>query len=445
MNMVLESISIGMDDIDSPSGGCTTHFASLLVEWLDRQVDQWTDYPHLIRLNPNIPFRTRGNGGICLKATIDSVVMDEILPTISKMIHEYADLDYPNTNPGVVIVAGAIPPSVRQFSRKALWRTVPMTYARRIIESCQLNHYAHGNGRGLVGALAAVGHGLDGDHTFEYLAYRKMSETKNSRGVIKSSVEKMNDVMGNRTFSNIDPIDGSILIEPQGPDPVLFGIRGDTPQDVLEAASYIKSDQVVDRWMIFRSNQGTGEHLSHSLSIGQLRPYMSASLSVQVSEPPHIISGGHVLFEVSDGNDSIQCAAYEPTGVFRWDVMKLLVGDHVTLHVGVRPPSRSYDMTLNVEGMQLTHLVDNVHYLNPLCPNCDKRMKSAGKDKGFKCASCGHIQRGQAKIEQLIPREIQLGYYLPQKSAQRHLTRPPCRIGKENLFSSNILDIWHNP
>ena len=72
LNMTRENITIGMDDIDSPNGGCTTHFASLLVEELDKIVEKWLDYPNLIRLNPNIPYRTRGNGAVALRFTVDS-------------------------------------------------------------------------------------------------------------------------------------------------------------------------------------------------------------------------------------------------------------------------------------------------------------------------------------------------------------------------------------
>ncbi|MDF1538048.1 MAG: tRNA(Ile)(2)-agmatinylcytidine synthase [Candidatus Thorarchaeota archaeon] len=440
-----ESVSLGMDDIDSPTGGCTTHFASLLVERLEPLIEEWKDYPHLIRLNPNIPYRTRGNGGVCLNFTIDSNEIGEIIPLVTGMVQKYADLKYPNTNPGVAIVNGEIPSTLKSFSQKAVWRTVPKSLAFRIADEHQIDYFTHGNGRGLVGALAAIGHGLEGDHTYEYLAYRKMSETHEDRGVEKSSVETMNAKMGNRTFSNLDLTNDTMLIEPHGPDPVLYGIRGEEPQDVIEAASYIKSSQEIDRWMVFRTNQGTGEHLSHHFSIDELRPYMSASLTAEIVEAPHIISGGHAIFAVSDSKHSIQCAAYEPTGDFRWDVMKLRVGDKLTIHSGVRPQSHSYDITLNVEGMLINQLADHVEYSNPLCDHCNRRMKSAGKDKGFKCPHCGHREREHKKVEHHVPRELQLGYYLPRPGAQRHLTRPHSRVGKQNLFSTKLIEIWHNP
>ena len=71
-----------MDDIDSPNGGCTTHFASYLVEQLESSGVYWLDYPNLIRLNPNIPYRTRGNGAVSLKFEIESSEIDELLTII---------------------------------------------------------------------------------------------------------------------------------------------------------------------------------------------------------------------------------------------------------------------------------------------------------------------------------------------------------------------------
>ncbi len=58
---------IGLDDTDSTKGGCTTYLAALLVEELGKFHVEFTDYPGLIRLNPNVPWKTRGNGALCLR------------------------------------------------------------------------------------------------------------------------------------------------------------------------------------------------------------------------------------------------------------------------------------------------------------------------------------------------------------------------------------------
>lgn len=434
-----------MDDIDSPNGGCTTHFASLLVEQLELVVEEWKDYPHLIRLNPNIPYRTRGNGCVALRFSMDSRETDELLVKIERKIKEYSDLDYPNTNPGVTLVKGPVPDPIRTFSHTAVWRVVPITLAQRLIANHTIEHREFGNGRGLVGALAAMGHGLQGDHTYEFLAYRSAMNKQQRRGVLKESVVDMDQLMSEDTFSNIDSTSDKVLIEPQGPDPVLYGIRGESPSAVVRAASMVKSNQKSERHMILRTNQGTGEHLSHTVPISMLRPYMSASVDCEVATKPKIIEGGHVILRVSDAGTQIDCAAYEPTGDFRWAVMNLVRGDRVVLHVGVRPRSRTHGMTLNIEGMNVVRLANDVYYSNPICRQCGHRMKSAGRNKGFRCVSCGNKDVEATKIVSYRPRDIEIGLHLPRPSAQRHLTRPISRISRVNLKPYALIADWHAP
>ena len=64
-------IHVGIDDIDSNQGMCTTYIASLIVDELNRNNIKFLDYPKLIRLNPNIPWKTRGNAAIGLELEHD--------------------------------------------------------------------------------------------------------------------------------------------------------------------------------------------------------------------------------------------------------------------------------------------------------------------------------------------------------------------------------------
>ena len=55
-------LHIGMDDTDSVEGGCTTWLATEVIKEL-------SDFdligcPRLVRLNPNVPWKTRGNGAV---------------------------------------------------------------------------------------------------------------------------------------------------------------------------------------------------------------------------------------------------------------------------------------------------------------------------------------------------------------------------------------------
>ena len=444
--MTLTAVHLGMDDIDSPRGGCTTHFASLLVEELTDLGARWVDYPNLIRLNPNIPYRTRGNGAVALRFEIEASTVGKVLPKSNLLLKKYLKEDYPNTNPGMVIATGEVPTDLLGFSKLALWRTVPVALARRLVAKLALAHIAVGNGRGLIGALSAIGNPLRRDHTYEYIAYRSIELTSRARGVDVDSVFKMNHEFGNRLFSNIDASTQKILIEPHGPDPVIYGIRGETPLDVIKAADLIQSSQNKERWMVFRTNQGTGAHLVYRVRLSDIRPYMAAVVEGEVASKSKIIEGGHVIFKITDGSTNAECAVYEPTGEFREIATMLIEGDKVSLDVGVRPASRMHGLTLNVEGLRILQLTDKVNLVNPICPHCLKRMKSAGKEKGFKCIKCGFKDPQAKKTEIPVERQLKAGRYLPPPRAQRHLTRPKDRMDRRNEgMSSSLIDKWHDP
>ncbi len=435
-----------MDDIDSPRGGCTTHFASTLVERLERWHVEWLDYPNLVRLNPNIPYRTRGNGAVALRFRIEEKRITELLSEAKRLIEGYAEIGYPNTNPGFVMVTEDIPEQVTELAKLALWRALPIAVAQRTVDSLSLKHFTMGNGRGLIGALSAIGNRLANDHTYEYLAYRPITTLSRTRGVDSESVIEMDRVMGDRVFSNIDPSSGEILIGPHGPDPVIYGIRGEKPEYVIEAASYVRTTEAKERWTVFRTNQGTGEHLTHRVRVCDLRPYMAALVQGKVASTPTMMEGGHVVFSMSDGFGTIDCAVYEPTRNLRETALLLAIGDEVRLHSGVRPASSNHGLTLNVEGFEVIKLSEQVTVMNPICPNCGKRMKSAGSGKGFKCDACGFRIREGQKNEIPVDRILDAGLYLPPLGAQRHLTRPMARINRTNSgVPASLLERWHFP
>ncbi|MEM3041015.1 MAG: DUF1743 domain-containing protein, partial [Nitrososphaerota archaeon] len=80
------------------------------------------------------------------------------------------------------------------------------------------------NGRGIIGALAAIG--FTGEKTYELISYRNPSNYGKKRQINLESVHKMNEKMFPRVFDNIDAETGRILITPHGNDPVFCGIRG---------------------------------------------------------------------------------------------------------------------------------------------------------------------------------------------------------------------------
>ncbi|MFO1535851.1 MAG: hypothetical protein ABR586_09320, partial [Thermoplasmatota archaeon] len=55
---------LAFDDTDGPEGGCTTHLAFRVLLELPRLA--LAGLPRLVRLNPNVPWKTRGNGAVVL-------------------------------------------------------------------------------------------------------------------------------------------------------------------------------------------------------------------------------------------------------------------------------------------------------------------------------------------------------------------------------------------
>jgi tRNA(Ile2)-agmatinylcytidine synthase len=63
------------------------------------------------------------------------------------------------------------------------------------------------------------------------------------------------------TFDNLDPLTGEIKITPHTPCPVLYGIRGEDPEILKKAAGMLRVMEPIERWIIYKTNQATDEHL----------------------------------------------------------------------------------------------------------------------------------------------------------------------------------------
>lgn len=442
-------LHIGLDDIDSPEGGCTTHLASILVEKLSKEALEFIDYPNLIRLNPNIPWKTRGNGAVALRILVNENSVDRVINKVLHVVEKYiGEFSKEKSQPSAVFLTGNIPSKLRWFSRKTVKDIVPLNLAFKVVDKVKAKAISFNGKRGVIGALAAIGEPLDNtDYTFELIAYRVEENYGKPRLIVKESVLEMDRLFGTQTFLNVDYETGKVLITPHGPDPVLLGIRGENAEIVLEAFKKIKVLEPIERWVIFRTNQATDMHLAEVKYVEEIKPYMSVILKGYVYEKPKTIRGGHVVFSVSDSlGDTISCIAYEPTGGFRNIVKQLIPGDVVKVYGGTRPPSPTHEITINLEKLEILRLAEHIAYRNPKCPNCGKTMKSAGKNKGFKCPNCGFKSKTLSKICIKIPRNLRPGLYTPPPRAFRHLMKPLQRYGKEKKIPpKNIIPKWHHP
>jgi tRNA(Ile2)-agmatinylcytidine synthase len=248
------------------------------------------------------------------------------------------------------------------------------------------------------------------------------------------------------TFNNVDYDKGRVIITPRGPDPILFGIRGETPQVVKEAYQLVKPLEHVERWVIFRSNQGTDAHLKPATSLSSLEPYSSVIAKGIVSQNPRIIPLRHVIFSIRDDTAEVDCAAYEPTGDLRKIARELIVGDTVEVYGAVHKATPKKPLTINLEKIKILNLATKTLFENPLCPNCGKRLKSMGKNQGLRCEGCGGKFPDLKKKELSAPRAIKPGLYVTSTRSQRHLTKPLRRYGleKRQYESLPMIGDWHS-
>ena len=376
---------IGIDDTDSPDGMCTTYLASSILNEFERNAIEIEDFPRLIRLNPFAPFKTRGNGGVSFKLSLDqdiALAKEIVLDYVSRL----SMFDCENTNPGVVFYKGEITPSMVDYSLKAIYSIISIEEAEEFA--------------GEIGA--------------------EIHKFKKGRGIIGSSVYEMDKETFPETFENID---GKYLaIEPKTPCPVLYGIRANNPEVLKKAYDMVVPNENIADFQIFKTNQHTDMHIQDVDCIADMKQYSCYKIRGEVKDKPHVIEGGHMFFTLFDESSEIECAAYEPTKSFRKTVSKLAAGDIVELYGGI-----GRENTFNIEKFQVIELNDVV-YKNPLC-QCGKRMTSAGRNKGFKCKHCGKTIKSDDKIKEYVKRDLIAGrFYETPVSARRHLAKPLIRM-----------------
>jgi tRNA(Ile2)-agmatinylcytidine synthase len=422
---------IGVDDTDSVEGMCTTYLATELIrEFSDFDL---LGFPRLVRLNPNVPWKTRGNAAICIRlgkgtglpkavGKIDGKDIfcyergtpakpsKAIFERAKALIERLARFEDPKTNPGLAISAHKPHPGL-------YWKAVRQVVKLGPHLEAADPDFCHGwkNRRGLIGAVSAMAwHPLG--RTYELITYREQKKWGTPRKVEPASVMFM-DAKFPGTFNNYDYELEHVAFAPASPCPILYGIRGNGYDYLPAAMRYVKSENV-DRWLIFLTNQGTDDHIIPA-SISNLQPFTSVRIRAKVAAMPRMIEGGHLVFPITNGRTTVDCTIYEPAKSFRFVGDKLRPGDIITVLGAVResPP------TINVEKLHVEELaVSMVKMANPLCTKCSKRMKSVGKGQGYKCQKCG----AKARDAEFSPEEraLEPGWYEPPVGARRHLSKP---------------------
>jgi tRNA(Ile2)-agmatinylcytidine synthase len=445
--MKTEIMHIGFDDTDSPRKGCTTYVAALLVEKLGKLGASFIDYPNLVRLNPNVPWKTRGNGALCLRIRFDENIEKTIKETVMATVEEQSDFDYGGTDPGVVFFEKRrIPSEVKTFAKNTITGIVSLKDALKLIKKFGAEAIAFKKCRGIIGSLAAIGETLQRDHTFEIIAYRVPENRGSKRRVDEASIFHMDNATAPYTFNNADYEKRRVIITPRGPDPILLGIRGESPEIVKKAFSMVKVLEPVERWTVFRTNHGTDAHLKKVRQLSQIKPHSPIIARGIVIGEPRLIPRRHVVFSIMDESTQVDCAAYEPTGSLSTIARELIAKDSVEVFGGARAASREHPLTINLEKLRILKLAPKIICENPFCAKCGKRLKSMGKEKGFRCEGCGSRYLKLGKIEVKVKRELKKGLYIASTRSQRHLTKPFGRYGLEKRGQeTRLIEEWHSP
>jgi tRNA(Ile2)-agmatinylcytidine synthase len=339
------------------------------------------------------------------------------------------------------------PKEIQVFARKATREVVKIRGAIELVEKFGAEALTFKDGRGIIGALAAIGETLRSDHTYEIIVYRKPENRGTKRMVDQNSIFEMDEATRPYTFNNVDVEKKRVIITPRGPDPILFGVRGEKAEAVKRAFEMVRISEPVERWVIFRTNQGTDAHLKNVKQISEIEPYSPVVVKGVVSANPWMIRGRHVIFRIRDETSEVDCAAYEPTGSLRTVVKKLTKGDRVRVYGGVRPASKENPLTINLEKLKVLELAPLFVYHNPLCTKCGKRLKSMGTNKGFRCDKCNSRYVSLPKIGVKLKRDIGKGLYVTASRSQRHLTKPLTRYGMEKCCgkADSMIERWHFP
>src|SRR5712664_3752770 len=426
MNMLTE-LHIGIDDTDSEKGGCTTYTAAVLFQELSSRGFKPFDFPWLVRLNPNIPWKTRGNGALAVHFFVEEGQIEDVQSIALEIVERTTVASARGTDPAVAFLKGQVPRTLREYSTRALHDVLSVREARAVATTAGAEVRALMGVRGMVGSLAAIGAGLDSvEHTFEIIAYRIRKNLGSPRRIDHQSIRLMNSKYEDRTFNNLDPESGRVLVSPHGLDPVLLGIRGYSPHDVLGAFNEVQLCEEVERVMIFRTNQGTDAHLGKTRKAADCKPHQSGALIGKVDGMPRVLRGGHIIFPLRDDSGLIDCAVYRPTGSLAIAARDLLPSDRVRASGGIRG-HRQGRPTLNVEKLEVLHLVEKIELANPICADCGARCESMGQGQRLRCKKCGQRSENASKIKVVQQRHLQPTVYIPPPRARRHLTMPDSR------------------
>lgn len=432
---------VAADDTDSMRGNCTTFLATEIIR--DLVFEEGLDligFPRLVRLNPAIPWKTRGNGALVMefgRGTGESFSIGNIggrvlrcfaakdlsfEPSAERMAERIRPLveefhDPVDSDPGIVISSVRPDPS---FYRRGVTRVMPRADVEREIARIGATTIRLGCGRGVIGCVCGMAW-EPGDRTYELLSYRPRSRWGTERVYDRDSIERADEEIVT-SFNSWEERGRRVAMVPSTPCPVMYGFRGDDWRDLVRGHDIIETEEQ-SRWVVFETNQGTDDHLIRYPSREQFIPNSSYLVGGTVKSARRI-SGGHQFLVLDTVYGELECAAYAPSREFRDAISWLMPGDVVEVTGELRQSPR----TLNIEKIHVVSTVPAFRKVsNPVCPSCGRTMSSAGRGKGYRCRACGTSAKDPITVPET--RWIVPGWYQPPTESRRHLTKPLKRMG----------------
>ena len=430
-------IYVGLDSIDSPFGGCTTHFTLFLIRYLAKRDIFLNAMPALVRLNPAIPLKTRGNAAIALVFESPSGQgLYNLAEDIKQLVSKYkcpVGGSCKSSGYGLVITSdgnGQLKAFLRSLYYKALTDVIDHSLVRdKLLDLGKRDSIIVHGDRGIVGAAAALGFVFLDEKkvTFELIGYRVPENYGKNRDVDEDSLKKACEYARGRLFNNYDFFRKRAVALPHGPDPVLIGLRGTDACTLLDAARMIKINEPVFSWFIYATNQHTDAHAVRR-NIKDLRPYQAALVKGVVVDNPRTSTGGHTEFIISDLTGYVKVMAFRPSGPVEALASMLNRGDHVEIIGITKPhPARDTRLFLSAHKIIVLEAPRYVEVKNPACPVCGKTMKSSGRVGGFKCSRCGYqlpFYEARHRIK-LYKRAVTVGeWVIPRPGYISHLVMP---------------------
>jgi tRNA(Ile2)-agmatinylcytidine synthase len=415
-----------IDDTDSQEEMCTTY---IIYEIISRSRYDIIGNPELVRLNPNIGYKTRGNGALNInlgtgagKRTIIGKVNgkyiysyekiaeepDEhkLMDFISSIVEDFYVKNNEKTNPGIVISNNRFNTALYE---KALQEDISIEFIENYLSGKALYRKIR-TGHGIIGSSASLSWAGE-KYTYELLDYR-YPHYENITHDEKMAISEIPESF-NSTFNNIDIKNKYPAIFPKPKTPVIFGIRGVNRNDLISIYDKIQDHHNIDDqgYIIYRTNQGTDDHILPEPDY--LSNMGSYSVYGIISGNPYTIKGGHSFVELTYKNMRIKLAAFEPTKEFRKIVTSLIPGDIVNAF-------GSYmDGTIKLEKIHIIKKAPLYKKEPPLCPTCHVKTRSKGQ-MDYRCPVCKKRYRNPEIIN--VPRALEEKFYEVPVIARRHLS-----------------------